>query len=196
MVKRKRVALNLTGTDEQYFRTKEISGQAVPNEPDNTKQTKAVSKRQDPKVEKTANVPVHSKQLKTSPKKVGPKDPDEQPKGEIISRIIHLGRPLSKRIQDTAEKFGVPVDDLLFAARKKAITNFREKLSARKRPVIDAFDKGGETIRIAVSLSPSELSQLEAWFDPLSLGLGTKMVSPLLTKALRSEVIRICDAAE
>ena len=141
--------------------------------------------------ERIGGAPLATKQKSKQIPKTQP-----EPKPEIVSRIVHLGRPLSKRLHSTAEKFGVSVDDLLYAARKRAISNFRTKLVSRKKPVIPQFDKGGETLRIAVSLSEQEVTQLKAWFDPLHLGLGIKMVSPLMTESFRAEVSKICDAAD
>lgn len=188
MVKRKRIPLNLKGTDETYFRTREMSGQGERVETDHVQEPPRKEPKAIVKPETKARV-----KRRAAPEKQSAIEPEF--KSEIVSRIIHLGIPLSKRIQQTAEDFGVPVDDLLFAARKKAIVNFRCVLNLSKKPAIENFDKGGETLRIAVSLSSGEQQKLKTWFDPLDIGLSTKMVSPLLTQALREEVKRICDAS-
>jgi hypothetical protein len=113
----------------------------------------------------------------------------------VISRIVPLGRPLSVRLQTLAEDVGVPVDDLLYAARKGAVQRLRARLAASDRPDLPATAKGGETIRISFKLSAAELARLAAWYDPLGLGLATKSVAPLLAQALRDEVTQICAAA-
>jgi hypothetical protein len=201
MVKRKRVPLQLKGTDEQYFRTKEITGQPE----DVEKGRESVAERpvetvEPVKPEPTVKAPPvnRSSPAKTPKKKLSVKvEADEETsKGEVVSRIIHLGVPLTKRLHDTAEKFGVPVDDLLYAARKKTITNFRHRIGTTKKPIVPEFEKGGETLRVAVSLSLEEMDRLRGWYDPLDIGLATKVVSPLMTASLRAEVKAICDAAE
>lgn len=200
MVKRKRVPLQLKGTDEQYFRTKEITGQPGPSEegravePDQSVPAEAPSK---PEPEKKREPVKRTPSPKPAHKKPSVKvEPDEDTsKGEIVSRIIHLGIPLTKRLHDTAEKFGVPIDDLLYAARKKTIANFRRRISVTKKPVVDEFEKGGETLRVAVSLSQEEMDRLRKWYDPLDIGLATKVVSPLMTASFRAEVKAICDGA-
>ncbi len=198
MVKRKRIPLQLKGTDEQYFRTKEIIGKPPEDETD------APAKAETPmSPAKEDSAPVQETALKTAPakprqKKAAPPKPvpEVEGKGEIVSRIIHLGIPLTKRLHDTAEKFGVPIDDLLYAARKKTIAHFRAKISTSKKPVVQEFEKGGESMRVAVSLSAEEMSRLRDWYDPLDIGLATKVVSPLMTAAFRAEVKAICDAAD
>ena len=201
MVKRKRVPLQLKGTDEQYFRTKEITGQPE----DVEKGRESVAERPVETVEPVKPEPtVKAPPVKrSSPAKTPKKKPsfkveadEETSKGEVVSRIIHLGVPLTKRLHDTAEKFGVPVDDLLYAARKKTITNFRHRIGTTKKPIVPEFEKGGETLRVAVSLSLEEMGRLRGWYDPLDIGLATKVVSPLMTASLRAEVKAICDAAE
>lgn len=206
MVKRKRIPLQLKGTDEQYFRTKEIVGK--PDEPleqpvmeSSTEIVNAAAS--EAKVTPTPQKPdkgvaepkVPTPQVTPRKKKPTQPTPATEEKAEIVSRIIHLGVPLSKRLQATAEKFGVPVDDLLYAARKKTVTHFRQKISASKKPEVPEFEKGGETLRVAVSLSAEELVKLKGWYDPLDIGLATKVVSPLMTAAFRAEVKTICDAA-
>lgn len=197
MVKRKRVPLELKGTDEQYFRTKEIIGQPQPDAPSGQKQGRGDEAEVPPAAPDNAT-PEPVKRVKAAHKKPSPKTSPEQEdmKAQIVSRIIHLGVPLTKRLHLTAEKFGVPVDDLLYAARKKTIAHFRRRISLTKKPVIEEFDKGGETLRVAVSLSSQEMTRLRNWYDPLDLGLATKVVSPLMTAAFRAEVKVICDAAD
>jgi hypothetical protein len=201
MVKRKRVPLQLKGTDEQYFRTKEIIGK-----PDPVEEGRAVESEQP--VEKQTLVKAEPAKKPEPVKRAAPAKParpkprekteqDEDPsKGEIVSRIIHLGVPLTKRLHDTAEKFGVPIDDLLYAARKKTIANFRRRIAVTKKPTVDEFEKGGETLRVAVSLSQDEMDRLRNWYDPLDIGLATKVVSPLMTASFRAEVKVICDGAD
>ena len=107
--------------------------------------------------------------------------------GEVISRIVPLGRPLSTQIQELAARLGVPVDDLLFAARKKAVARVRAQLAGARKPDPAQVIKGGESIRIAFKLTPQELARLQGWFDPLELGLATKPLAALLAAALRAD---------
>lgn len=179
MSPRKRRPLELKGTDEQYFRTREIQG-APADAPVPVPET--------PKAPKPAPVK-QSKAVKPKPA------PQPEVEAEVVSRIVPLGKKLSRRVQELAEDVGVPVDDLLYAARKKAVTRVRGKLAAAKKPTLADVDKGGETIRIALKLSEVEMAKLVAWFDPLNLGIATKAIAPLLAEALRAEVKAICDSA-
>ncbi|MEC7256508.1 MAG: hypothetical protein VXW58_01690 [Pseudomonadota bacterium] len=205
MTRRKRVPLQLKGSDEQYFRTREIAAtppaEAAP-EPaaDPAPQTipqqeasAAVEPMPSVSTPKPIAEPVSSRPAAPEPTPV--QNPEAEGEGEVISRIVPLGRPLSIRVQALAEEVGVSVDDLLYAARKGAVQRLRTRLAAPERPELPATIKGGETIRISFKLSATELARLAAWYDPLGLGLATKAVAPLLAQALRDEVAQICAPA-
>lgn len=201
MTQRKRVPIQLKGSDEQYFRTREI--QARPEPP--AAPVVAPKARPEAKPEASpAPKPAAVSKLRPKPKAEGqgrrkaapPPEAVEPGEGEVVSRIVPLGRTLSKRVQALAEASGVAIDDLLYAARKKAVARFRRMIAGSDRPALPAAEKGGETIRISFKLTPAELGRLNAWFDPLGLGIATKQVAPLLAAALRAEVTAICAAAE
>ena len=201
MTRRKRVPLQLKGSDEQYFRTREIAATPAPDpepKPDPVPNP-APEPEATPEPLPAAPPPPAPDATRTPiAEPVWAPDPDLAPdpegEGEVISRIVPLGRPLSIRVQALAEEVGVPVDDLLFAARKAAVQQLRAQLAGATRPELPAVVKGGETIRISFKLSAAELARLAAWYDPLGLGLATKSVAPLLARALRDEVARICAA--
>lgn len=180
MNRKKRVPLQLKGSDEQYFRTREIQMRPEP-EPAPAVPPPAPAKEK-PAAAGKAEKPLR----KPAPAKDG---------AGIVSRIVPLGRPLSARVQKLAGELGVPVDDLLYAARKKAMARFRARIRGRTRPQIAEPDKGGETVRIALKLSADEMGRLKEWFDPMDIGLAGKVISPLLAEALQSEVRAICDSA-
>ena len=204
MTRRKRVPLQLKGSDEQYFRTREIASTpptVTPAEPTPEPDPQVAPEREvgataEPtppiSIPKTAIEPVSSRPAAPAPPPV--QQPDVDGEGEVVSRIVPLGRPLSVRVQALAEEVGVSVDDLLYAARKGAVQRLRARLAAPDRPDLPATVKGGETIRISFKLSATELARLAAWYDPLGLGLATKAVAPLLAQALRDEVAQICAA--
>lgn len=180
---RKRVPIQLKGSDEQYFRTREILERPAPPPAEAKPVPEA---RPEPAARsRTAG------QGTRSPATVS-QDDAEPAGGEVVSRIVPLGRALSRRVQALAEETGVPVDDLLYAARKKAVARVRQTIAGRAKPAMAKVEKGGETIRISFKLTPEELGRLKAWFDPLDLGLATKAVAPLLAAALRAEVEAIC----
>lgn len=194
MTRRKRVPLQLKGSDEQYFRTREIQTKPEPEpdppvvEPDTS--PVAVEKSPEPAV----STPKPRK--KPGPRKAVAKPEEPVPEeAEIVSRIVHLGKPLSKRVQDLAEELGVSVDDLLYAARKKAMARFKAQIGGKSKPSIPEPVKGGETLRIALKISGEEMARLKGWYDPLDIGLATKVISPLLGEALRIEVKAMCDAS-
>lgn len=174
MTRRKRVPLQLKGSDEKYFRTREIQTRPEP----------------DPEPE-----PAPPAKPKAQARPKAKPAPPPATEGEVVSRIVPLGRALSTQVQDLAERLGVPVDDLLYAARKKAVARLRGQLAGTRKPDLPQILKGGESIRIAVKLSPQEMAQLRTWFDPLDLGLATKPLAPLLAAALRAEVSAMCRAA-
>lgn len=184
MTRRKRVPLQLKGSDEKYFRTREIQTRPEP-EPDTPPPARAEKAPPDPKPA--------AGQGGRKPKAPAPAPQTET--GEVVSRIVPLGRTLSTKLQDLAIRLGVPVDDLLFAARKKAVARLRAQLAGSAKPELPQVIKGGESIRIAVKLTPEEMTRLAAWFDPLGLGLATKPLAPLLAGALRTEVSAMCKAA-
>ena len=194
MTRRKRVPLQLKGSDEQYFRTREIQTKPEPEpetpliEPDMP--SVAVEKAPEPIVSSP------KPRKKPGPRKAAtkPEEPTLQ-EAEIVSRIVHLGKPLSKRVQDLAEDLGVSVDDLLYAARKKAMARFKTQIGGKTKPSIPEPVKGGETLRIALKISGEEMARLKGWYDPLDIGLATKVISPLLGDALRVEVKAMCDAS-
>lgn len=204
MTRRKRVPLQLKGSDEQYFRTREIAATppaVTPAEPTPEPDPQVAPEREvgataepTPPISspKPAIEPVSSRPAAPAPPPV--QQPDGDGEGEVVSRIVPLGRPLSVRVQALAEEVGVSVDDLLYAARKGAVQRLRARLAAPDRPDLPATVKGGETIRISFKLSATELARLAAWYDPLGLGLATKAVAPLLAQALRDEVAQICAA--
>lgn len=206
MTRRKRVPLQLKGSDEQYFRTREIAATPPPDPapepaPEPTPQpgpahTEPAAPKADlapppGPAQEPAPTPIVESVIPSAPNPA----PEREGEGEVISRIVPLGRPLSVRLQTLAEDVGVPVDDLLYAARKGAVQRLRARLAASDRPDLPATAKGGETIRISFKLSAAELARLAAWYDPLGLGLATKSVAPLLAQALRDEVTQICAAA-
>ena len=194
MTRRKRVPLQLKGSDEQYFRTREIQTKPEP-EPE----TPVIETDTPPVAVETAPEPVVSPPKPR--KKPGPRKAVTKPEepaleeAEIVSRIVHLGKPLSKRVQDLAEDLGVSVDDLLYAARKKAMARFKAQIGGKSKPSIPEPVKGGETLRIALKISGEEMARLKGWYDPLDIGLATKVISPLLGEALRIEVKAMCDAS-
>lgn len=202
MNKRKRVPIQLKGSDEQYFRTREIQTRPVPVDPELAAETAPEPVVQEaPKVApERAKKPTQAEgqgAAKKTTRSVPPEEPAalETEEGEVVSRIVPLGWPLSRRLQDVAEQTGVPVDDLLYAARKKAVARVRARIAATDKPEIPKVEKGGEKIRISFKLTAEELARLKAWFDPLDLGLGIKAVAPLLAEALKAEVEDICAAA-
>lgn len=203
MTQRKRVPIQLKGSDEQYFRTREIQARPEPQPEPPAAPVAAPKARPEAKPE-ASPAPKPAAVSKPKPKPEGqgrrkaapPPEAVEPGEGEVVSRIVPLGRALSKRVQALAEASGVAVDDLLYAARKKAVARFRRMIAGSDRPALPAAEKGGETIRISFKLTPAELGRLNAWFDPLGLGIATKQVAPLLAAALRAEVTAICAAAE
>lgn len=203
MTQRKRVPIQLKGSDEQYFRTREIQARPEPQREPPAAPVVAPKARPEAKPEASpAPKPAALSKPKSKPEGQGrrkaapPPEAVEPGEGEVVSRIVPLGRALSKRVQALAEASGVAVDDLLYAARKKAVARFRRMIAGSDRPALPAAEKGGETIRISFKLTPAELGRLNAWFDPLGLGIATKQVAPLLAAALRAEVTAICAAAE
>ena len=192
MSRKKRIPLQLKGSDEQYFRTREILS---PAEEAPTEEPDPPAAHPEPSQGTSENRQgrgARAEQLSSAPEPT----PDNSPEtGEVVSRIVPLGRPLSRRLQTLAEEVGVSVDDLLYAARKKAVKRFRARIAGPDKPDIPEVVKGGETIRISFKLTGEELTRLTTWFDPLDLGLATKMVAPLLAEALRAEIEAICSSA-
>lgn len=178
---RKRVPIQLKGSDEQYFRTREIQARPEP----------VVARAPEP-----AAPPRAVTAPETRPKTVGQgkrSEPAPSGEGEVVSRIVPLGPVLSERVRAVAGQTGMPVDDLLYAARKKAVARFRAAIAGPGKPKIPGPERGGETIRISFKLTAAELGRLRGWFDPLDLGVATRAVAPLLAEALRAEVAAICD---
>ena len=174
MTRRKRVPLQLKGSDEQYFRTREI--------------------QMPPEAEAPADAP-KGQGAGGDAKPPEPVLPESESDGaEIVSRIVPLGPALTKRVQALAEQVGFPVDDLLNAARKKAVARFRKRIGGKTKPTVPDVARGGETIRISLKLGAGEMARLKGWFDPFDIGLATKVVAPLLAEALQAEVTKICDS--
>lgn len=214
MTSRKRVPIRLTGSDEQYFRTREIQArpegtpepepiaEARPEapppvpaaRPDLTPDPRMQAKQPKPRISTAGQGPTRKPAVSAFPSRAPRPDPEAEGEGEVISRIVPLGRTLSQRLQAVAAGAGVPVEDLLYAARKKAVTRLRAVLAGATKPEVPEAVKGGETIRISFKLTPEELGRLTQWFDPLGLGIATRPVAPLLAAALRAEVTAICKA--
>ena len=205
MTRRKRVPLQLKGSDEQYFRTREIAATPpaeAPPEPAADPAPQAIPEQEAraaaepmPPISTPSPIAEPVSPRPAAPEPTPVQKPEAEGEGEVVSRIVPLGRPLSIRVQALAEEVGVSVDDLLYAARKGAVQRLRARLAAPGRTELPATIKGGETIRISFKLSATELARLAAWYDPLGLGLATKAVAPLLAQALRDEVAQICAAA-
>lgn len=174
MTRRKRVPLQLKGSDEQYFRTREIQMPPADDAPMSAPEGQGAG-------------------ADAGPPEPAPPHPDGS-EAEIVSRIVPLGPALTERIQALAGQAGVPVDDLLYAARKKAVARFRKRIAGKTKPAIPQVARGGETIRISLKLSAGEMARLKGWFDPFDIGLATKVVAPLLAEALQGEVTKICDS--
>ncbi len=202
MTRKKRVPLQLKGSDEKYFRTREIQTRPAPETPpEATPETgpdprpqQAPKPQTPPKPAARAKAKPAKEPKPATPEPVTATEPDPGA-SDVVSRIVPLGRALSTRVQDLAAALDVPVDDLLYAARKRAVARVRAQLTAARKPDLPEVIKGGETIRIALKLSAPERARLTAWFDPLDLGLATKPLAPLLAGALRTEVALMCDAA-
>lgn len=194
MTRRKRVPLQLKGSDEKYFRTREIQTRPDPDPEPETPPKAETPAKPNPKPPAGQGAR-KAKPRKQSLKSTPPRSKSGPESGEVVSRIVPLGRALSTELQDLAERLGVPVDDLLHAARKRAVARVRGQLAGAAKPELPEVIKGGETIRIAFKLTPEELASLNGWFDPLGLGLTTKPLAPLLAGALRAEVSAMCRAA-
>lgn len=206
MTGRRRVPLDLKGTDEQYFRTREIRGDPEAG-PDGTGSAAnegtaagqgAATPRDAVPGPVGGTMPDAAGDGPAPGSAADPGRDDRQPpsKAVVLSRIVPVGPVLWERLAALSALSGVTVDDLLRAARKRTVARFRRRIAGPDRPPDVAPAKGGLRLRIALTLAPDELARLADWYDPpgLDLGLGQQAVAPLLAQALQDEIAEICRA--
>ncbi|MDN5787460.1 hypothetical protein [Pseudorhodobacter sp.] len=111
-----------------------------------------------------------------------------------ISIQINLGENVSTRATEVAAKYALAVEDIIKAARLRAIKHFKLLIETGGSLGALAIEEGGLATRVATRFTGDLAAKISAQFDPLDLGFAASRLKPVITSLVQQQLREICDA--